>query len=85
MDNKVLVSLIVPEIEQTYDIYLPINRKMGNIIILLNKAINELSNNIFPISEYSRIYNADTMEEYSSDILIANTNIKNGSKLVILA
>lgn len=85
MDNKVLISLIVPEIEQTYDIYLPINRKMGNIIELLNKAVNELSDGVFPISEYARIYNADTMEDYSSDILIANTNIKNGSKLVMLA
>ena len=85
MDNKVLVSLVVPEIEQTFDIFLPINRKIGNVIALLTKAINELSDEIFPISEYACIYNADTMEEYSSDILIANTNIKNGTKLVMLA
>lgn len=85
MDNKVLISLIVPEIEQSYDIFLPINRKIGNIIVLLNKAINELSDGIFPISQYLCLYNADTMEEYSSDALVANTSIRNGTKLIMIA
>lgn len=43
MDDKVLVKLIVPEIDSVYDVYLPISKKMGNIVILLNKAVNELS------------------------------------------
>ena len=44
MDNKVLVKLSVPEAGKSFDVYLPVNRKMGNIIVLLNKAVNELSN-----------------------------------------
>ena len=37
MKNKVLVELVVPTIESTFDIYLPINKRIGNIITLLNK------------------------------------------------
>ncbi len=85
MDNKVLVKLVVPEIEQSYDLYLPINKKIGNIIFLLNKALNELTNNIFPISEYSLLYNIDTSEIYSPNMLVANTNIRNGTQLVIIS
>ena len=36
MNNKVLVELIVPVLEVSYDIYVPINRKVGNLIILLS-------------------------------------------------
>lgn len=84
MDNKVLVDLIVPEINQSFDVYLPINKKIGNIIILLNKAINELSNGIYPISKENKLYNVTTRNIYSPDVLLANTDIRNGTKLVMI-
>ena len=33
--DKVLVSIYVPSIEQEYNVYLPINKKIGNIIYLI--------------------------------------------------
>lgn len=84
MNNKVLVKLSVPEIEKSYDVYLPVNKKMGNIIFLLIKALHELSNSIYPLNETASIYNADTFEKYNSDILLANTNIRNGTRLVLI-
>ena len=44
MKNKVLVELIVPQIDEKYNVYIPINKKIGNVIVLLNKAISELTN-----------------------------------------
>ena len=85
MKNKVLVLLLIPEIDKKYDIYLPINKKIGNIINLLNKAINELSNGEYLLSTTDSLYNATTNEKYPSDILLANTNIRNGSILVLLS
>ena len=43
MKNKVLVELVVPTIESSFDVYLPINKRIGNIITLLNKTVSELS------------------------------------------
>lgn len=85
MNNKVLVSLNVPEIDKTYDVYLPVNKRIGNIICLLNKAINELTDGVFPISEYNSLYNVDTSEVYSLNALLLNTDIRNGSKLVLIS
>lgn len=85
MKNKVLVSLSIPEIDKKIDVYLPINKKIGNIINLLNKAINELTDNEFVISKCNTLYNAVTKEKYQSDILLAHTNIRNGTQLVILS
>ena len=39
--NKVLVKLHVPLLEEVYDIWLPLNKKISNVIILLVKAVNE--------------------------------------------
>lgn len=84
MNNKVLVKLVVPEIDTAYDIYLPVNKKIGNILVLLNKAISELSNGDFQISEFNSLYNSSTNEKYPPDVLLASTNIKNGTKLILL-
>ena len=84
MNNKVLVNINVPEIDKNFDVYLPINKKIGNIIILLNKLINELTDGEFTLSKDNRLYNLTTKELYTSDILLANTNIRNGTLLVLL-
>ena len=62
MKNKVLVEVIVPEIEAVYDIYLPINKRIGNIIMLLNKTVSELTNGCFVGTNYTALYNKDTSE-----------------------
>ncbi len=85
MKNKVLVDLIVPEIDEEYSVYLPINKKMGNIIILLNKAIYELTNGDFELSSTNSLYNKDTCERYSFDTLLFNTNIRNGTRLILIS
>ena len=33
MKNKVLIELIVPEIDEKYNLYIPINKRIGNIIV----------------------------------------------------
>ena len=40
--NKVLVKILLPEIDQSYDMYLPINRKVGNVVELINKLLDEI-------------------------------------------
>ena len=62
MKNKVLVNLLVPEIDLQFDIYLPINKKIGNIICLLNKSINELTDGELVLSNCNKLYNAFTKE-----------------------
>ena len=84
MKNKILIDLVVPEIEQEFNIYIPINKRIGNIIVLLNKAITELSNGIYEGSEKTALYNKKTNERYSINSLVRETNIRNGSVLVLI-
>ncbi len=85
MKNKILVEVKVPEIDETYSVYLPINKKMGNIIVLLNKAISEMSGGNLKLSNFNTLYNAATGKEYQVDVMLSATDIRNGTKLVLLS
>lgn len=84
MNNKVLIELIVPEIEEKYNIFIPVNRRIGNIIILLNKAINEITNGNFIINNDRILYNRFTGKKYLINDLVRHTDIRNGTKLVMI-
>lgn len=84
MKNKVLVELVVPTIEASFDIYLPINKRIGNIIMLLNKTISELSEGCYKGNEKTVLYNRDTSEKYDINALLYNTDIRNGTTLILL-
>ncbi|MBE6161655.1 MAG: hypothetical protein E7158_05520 [Firmicutes bacterium] len=85
MNDKVNVTLLVPEIDEKYDIYLPINKKIGTIVKLLNKAVNELSNGLYPITGGNRLYNVNTRQYYEANVLLYNTDIRNGTKLILIS
>ena len=42
-DSKINVELIVPSILEKYNIFLPANKTIGEIIVILNKTINEIT------------------------------------------
>lgn len=84
MKNKVLIELIVPELEESYDIYIPINKKVGSIINLLQKSIFELSDGVYIPNSNTFIYNSDTGEKYNINVIIKDTNIRNGSKIILM-
>jgi len=85
MKNKVLVQLIVPYLESKYDLFIPINKRIGNVIELLCKMLNEITNGLYnENSDDKKLYNAVTGEMYNIQDLVRKTNIRNGSKIVLL-
>ena len=72
MKNKINVDVIVPAINETYSLFIPINKKVGEIICLLNKAINELTEGIFPISNNLSLINLYTGDVYDINLLVKN-------------
>ncbi len=84
MDNKVCIDLIVPVIEERYNVFIPVNKKTIEIIFLLNKAINELTDNCFPISNKLNLINANTGVGYDVNLTFKENGILNGSKLILM-
>ena len=83
MDYKVLVLLIVPEVEKTYELYIPINRTIGDICKLTNQMVNEDTSGIFPIRDDVKLCNRFSQDVYPYNKYVRETNIRNGSQLVL--
>lgn len=84
MKNKILVDIFVPTINQTYNIFIPVNKSVGEILQILNKTINELTEGEFPISNNLSLINLNTGTIYSLEYSVKNNKILNGSKLILI-
>lgn len=84
MNNKVVVKIIVPKLEMSFDVFVPISKKVSTILYLLTKSINELTSGDYVVNEYINIYNKDTKEIYELNKIIKDTNIRNGTELILL-
>lgn len=82
--NKVLVKVFFPQIDKDYDIWIPLNRRIYDIISLLSKGVNELNDGIFQPKEIPTLYNRLTGEYYDLNIIVKNTNIRNGTELIMI-
>lgn len=83
MKDKVLVELIVPDIDGIFDIYIPINRRIGNIIELLNKSLCDLTDGVYKGSNKNFLYDGNG-EKYPINELVRNTDIRNGVRIVLM-
>ncbi len=84
IENKVLVSVNVPILENKYDIYFPVNRKMGNVIKMIKQSLFELSQGTFDINGNYVLYNKENGEPYDMNMLVRESNIRNGSNVILL-
>lgn len=81
--NKILVLVYIPKIGQEYDIYIPINKKVGTIKKAIVDSVVELSDGNIDTLEL-KLYDKDTSVLYDNDVLIKNSGIKNGYKLILM-
>lgn len=82
--NKVLVTVSVPLIEQEYNVWIPINKTIGMVKLLMEKVIIELSDNNFKSIGNNRLYNSITHTLYEDNLFVKDSDIRNGTKLVLL-
>ncbi len=82
--NKVLVKLYVPMIEQQYDVFIPLNKKVYKIILLLVKAISEFSGGYYKPKKMPLIYDKITAIPYDVNLSVKESKIKNGTELILL-
>ena len=84
MNNKVLIKLIVPATGKKYDIFIPVNELVWKINKLIVKAISDLEDGIInPRNKYVFV-NKTNNKIYESNEIIIDTDIRNGTELVLV-
>ena len=84
MTNKVLVKLYVPMIEEQYDVMLPLDKKIDDIINLLVKAVKEFSDGYYQPKKRPILYDKITAEPYNLSLKVKSSGIRNSTELILL-
>ena len=82
--NKILICLYIPLIEKSYDLFIPINKKIGTVKRLIEEGLVELTDNSYIIKENTNFYSKDTGDIYDVNLAVRDTDLKNGSRVILI-
>jgi len=85
MKNKVLIKLIVPEIENSFDIFIPVNEIIWKIEKLIIKAVSDLSQGNLDSNQKYVLINKYTSQQYNKNEVVINTDIRNATELILMS
>lgn len=83
-NNKILIELYIPLIERSYDLYVPINKKVGTIKKLIEQGLVELTDRSYKATEDTNFYSKETGKIYNVNDTVRDTDLKNGSKIILI-
>ena len=84
MGNKALVEIFVPAIGQKYDVYIPLEIKMSEVVKMVAKAFSELSQGKYKATQDAILCDAVTGNIFDINIEVAELGIKTGSRLMLI-
>ncbi len=85
MENKILIKLIVPELNETYDLFIPVNEYIWKIIKLSVNAVSDLSRGALDMNKTYYLINKENGSIYQSNQIVINTDIRNSTELILLS
>ena len=83
MNYRVYVIIEIPILDKRYELLVPIDRRIHELINLLIKNIPELAENYYKNNK-PNLFNKSTGETYNMNLIIKNSNIKTGTRLVLI-
>lgn len=83
MNFRVYITLEVPIIEKEYELLVPIDRRIHDLISLLRSNIPELSENYYK-NRVPNLYNKTTGKLYDMNEIIKDSSIKTGTRLILI-
>lgn len=83
MNFRVYIILEIPLIEKKYELLVPIDRRIHEIIEILKNNIPQLKTNYYKDNS-PVLYNKANGEIYDMNLIIKNSNIKTGTRLLLI-
>ena len=85
MNEKILIKLDVFGLDETYDVFIPPNELVWKIKAMLAKCVSDLEYLKFNPSEEYIIMNKNTGKIYNNNEIIIDTDIRNGTELLLMS
>lgn len=84
MNNKVLIKLIVPELDDSFDIFIPVNEVVWKVKKMIIKSVSDITNISLNADNDYILLNKSDSKVYSNNDIIINTDIRNGTELLLI-
>lgn len=85
MNNKVLIKLIVPELDSSYDVFIPVNETISTLKKLIIKSISDINNCNFNNKTHFILINKYNSRVYLNSEIIIDTDIRNASEILFIS
>lgn len=84
MNNKALVEISVPASSQKFDVYIPLECKMSEVIAMVSNALSDLTNGNYKANDEAILCDADSGIIYNVNMEVAELGIKTGTRLMLI-
>lgn len=84
MNHKALVEITVPAAGTKFDVYIPLESKMSEVVQLVSAALSDLSAGKYKATEDDVLCDADTGIIYNVNMEVAELGIRTGSRLMLI-
>lgn len=85
MQNKVLIKLIVPELDSEFDLFVPVNELVWKIKRLFIASISDLTNVVMDMNREYILMNKDNARVYKNNEVVIETDIRNSTELLLFS
>lgn len=84
MEDKVLIELLSAGSGKVYDVYIPTDAYLYELLPMLSSVVTDLSSGSYKTDETVVLCNAQTGDIYNVNKLVGELGIINGSRLMII-
>ncbi len=82
--NKVLVEICLPAANQSFDVYIPLESRMSEVLVLVSSLLSDLSDGKYKATQDAVLCDAETGIIFNINMTVFELGIKNGSKLMLI-
>lgn len=82
--NKILVEIFLPAANMSFDVYIPLESQMSEVLTLVSSLLSDLSDGKYKATNDAVLCDATTGIIFNINMAIAELGIKNGSKLMLI-
>lgn len=84
MNHKALVEISLPAAGQKYDVYIPLESRMSEVVKMVAGALSDLSDGKYKATEDAILCDAETGIIFNINMEVAELGIKTGSHLMLI-
>lgn len=82
--NKILVEIFLPAANMSFDVYIPVESKMSEILTLVSSLLSELSDGKYKATKDAVLCDTQTGIIFNINMAISELGIQHGSKLMLI-